>query len=47
MKTLLVICLTAAGLAGCAVVPYGPGVYVAPAPVVVPYYGPRGHYHRW
>ena len=47
MKTLVLVVIAAASLAGCAVVPaYGPpGVY-APA-VVVPYvgFGYHGHHH--
>jgi ABC-type uncharacterized transport system auxiliary subunit len=48
MKTLVLVALAAATLAGCAVVPaYGPPGYYAPT-VVVPfggYYGHRGHRH--
>jgi hypothetical protein len=46
MKTLVLVVLAAATLAGCAIVPaYGPPGYYAPT-VVVPiggYYGHRGH----
>ncbi len=46
MKTLIAVVLAATTLSGCVVAPAypGPGVYVAPPPVVVyrPYY-----YRRW